>query len=261
MIRRRSSSLACCLRQRSRPPTRSAPLQFPPVQPVTAQHGMVVAQESRAALIGAEVLKRGGNAVDAAVAVGFAMAVTYPRAGNIGGGGFMVIHLAPTGKRGRRHRLPRDRAGRDHARDLSRRPGRGRSGEVARAGLGHRRAGHGRRAGAGAAEIRLRQIQARATDRAGDRSRPQRLPGRRRVRGHRPLVDRADGALAVDREAFSQARRLADRARHAAGAVRSRQHAGRDFQARPARVLRRAGRRQDCRRGARGRRADDRATT
>src|SRR5882672_3303236 len=69
-------------------------LQFPPVQPVTAQNGMVVAQESRAALIGAEVLKRGGNAVDAAVAVGFAMAVTYPRAGNIGGGGFMVIHLA-----------------------------------------------------------------------------------------------------------------------------------------------------------------------
>jgi gamma-glutamyltranspeptidase/glutathione hydrolase len=68
-------------------------LQFPPVQAVSAQHGMVVAQESRAALIGAEVLKRGGNAVDAAVAVGFAMAVTYPRAGNIGGGGFMLIHL------------------------------------------------------------------------------------------------------------------------------------------------------------------------
>src|SRR5260221_2316906 len=68
--------------------------QYPPVQPVTAQHGMVVAQESRAALIGAEVLKRGGNAVDAAVAIGFTMAVTYPRAGNIGGGGFMVIHLA-----------------------------------------------------------------------------------------------------------------------------------------------------------------------
>src|SRR5438067_7091958 len=68
--------------------------QFPPVQPVTAQNGMVVAQEARAALIGAEVLKRGGNAVDAAVAVGFAMAVTYPRAGNIGVGGFMLIHLA-----------------------------------------------------------------------------------------------------------------------------------------------------------------------
>jgi len=61
---------------------------------VPAQHGMVVAQEKIAAHIGADVLKRGGNAVDAAVAVGFTMAVTYPRAGNIGGGGFMVIHLA-----------------------------------------------------------------------------------------------------------------------------------------------------------------------
>jgi len=58
-----------------------------------AEHGMVVAQEKIAAGIGADVLRRGGNAVDAAVATGFAMAVTYPRAGNIGGGGFMVIHL------------------------------------------------------------------------------------------------------------------------------------------------------------------------
>jgi gamma-glutamyltranspeptidase / glutathione hydrolase len=57
-------------------------------------HGVVVAQEGRAARIGAEVLERGGNAVDAAVATGFAMAVTYPRAGNLGGGGYMLIHLA-----------------------------------------------------------------------------------------------------------------------------------------------------------------------
>src|SRR5882757_7729221 len=62
------------------------------VHAVAAEHGMVVAQEKIAAQIGADVLKRGGNAVDAAVATGFAMAVTYPRAGNIGGGGFMVIH-------------------------------------------------------------------------------------------------------------------------------------------------------------------------
>jgi len=64
------------------------------IHAVFAEHGMVVAQEKIAAGIGADVLRRGGNAVDAAVATGFAMAVTYPRAGNIGGGGFMVIHSA-----------------------------------------------------------------------------------------------------------------------------------------------------------------------
>src|SRR5258708_2405217 len=61
---------------------------------VAARHGMVVAQEARAARIGVEVLQKGGNAVDAAVATGFAMAVSYPRAGNLGGGGYMLIHLS-----------------------------------------------------------------------------------------------------------------------------------------------------------------------
>jgi len=64
---------------------------------VTAAHGMVVAQEAIAARVGVDILQQGGNAIDAAVAVGFAMAVTYPRAGNIGGGGFMVIHRAGGG--------------------------------------------------------------------------------------------------------------------------------------------------------------------
>jgi gamma-glutamyltranspeptidase / glutathione hydrolase len=62
--------------------------------PVLALHGMVAAQEKRAARVGAEILEKGGNAVDAAVAVGFAMAVTHPQAGNLGGGGFMLIHRA-----------------------------------------------------------------------------------------------------------------------------------------------------------------------
>jgi gamma-glutamyltranspeptidase / glutathione hydrolase len=61
-------------------------------QTAIGRNGMVVAQEALAARVGVDILKKGGNAVDAAVAVGFAMAVTYPRAGNIGGGGFMVIH-------------------------------------------------------------------------------------------------------------------------------------------------------------------------
>jgi gamma-glutamyltranspeptidase/glutathione hydrolase len=61
---------------------------------ISAEHGMVVAQEKIAAQFGADILRQGGNAVDAAVATGFALAVTYPRAGNIGGGGFMVIHSA-----------------------------------------------------------------------------------------------------------------------------------------------------------------------
>ena len=61
---------------------------------VTGPHGMVVAQEPLAADVGLGVLKSGGNAIDAAVAVGFALAVTHPLAGNIGGGGFMMIRLA-----------------------------------------------------------------------------------------------------------------------------------------------------------------------
>jgi gamma-glutamyltranspeptidase/glutathione hydrolase len=62
--------------------------------PVAAEHGMVVTAHRLATEVGVDVLKRGGNAIDAAVAVGYALAVVFPVAGNIGGGGFMTIQLA-----------------------------------------------------------------------------------------------------------------------------------------------------------------------
>ena len=62
--------------------------------PAYAEHGMVVTAQHLASAVGLRILKEGGNAVDAAVAVGYALAVVDPCCGNIGGGGFMTLHLA-----------------------------------------------------------------------------------------------------------------------------------------------------------------------
>ncbi|MDG4594742.1 MAG: gamma-glutamyltransferase [Candidatus Contendobacter sp.] len=64
------------------------------IHPVHARHGLVVAQEALASQVGLDILKEGGGATDAAVAVGFALAVTLPQAGNLGGGGFLLVHDA-----------------------------------------------------------------------------------------------------------------------------------------------------------------------
>ena len=85
--------------------------------PVRARTGMVVSQSDIASEVGFQVIKSGGNAIDAAVATAFALAVTHPTAGNIGGGGFIVFR--PANGRADLVRLPRGGAGRRQRRDVA----------------------------------------------------------------------------------------------------------------------------------------------
>ncbi len=90
-------AIACLLAATRSAAAQDAPIDYKAEKPFTAQHTMVVTIHHDATDAGVSVLRAGGNAVDAAVAVGFALAVVHPAAGNLGGGGFMLLRSAKKG--------------------------------------------------------------------------------------------------------------------------------------------------------------------
>lgn len=144
----------CCFSAAAAPPA-------PPVSygveedvfhPVRAKQGMVASVDATATQVGVDILKEGGNAVDAAVAVGYALAVTHPQAGNLGGGGFMLIRTKDgnTTSIDFREMAPA-KATRDMFLDDSGQPGQQ---KITHFASGLRYAGHGRGLLAGAGEVR-----------------------------------------------------------------------------------------------------------
>ena len=221
----------------------AAPAPGGRIAAVTAQHGMVVAQEARAARIGVDILRQGGNAVDAAVATGFALAVTYPRAGNIGGGGYMLVHLAgrnldtaidyrETAPAATTPEIFLDQRGeadpqksRDSALAI------GVPGTVAGLSLAHTKYGSGR-------------FTLGAVDRAGDPARARGHSDRGRYRGLAAALAGAPGALAVHGEDLLR-RRPRARSRRDPGTEGPRRYACRDRPVGAGSVLRGCDRRED----------------
>ena len=200
---------------------------------------MVVTAQHIASAVGAGILAAGGNAIDAAVAVGYALAVVEPCCGNIGGGGFMTLHLAD----GRdsfinfRETAPAAASAGNVSRPGRQARPRGEPLRLAR----HRRAGDG--AGARPRAARIRQSGARGGDGAGDRLGPRRLcaePGRRPAARRQ---GRAISARSGGRENISAARRRPVPARRPPRAKRPRDDARGDRAGGAGRLLQRTRRR------------------
>ena len=218
-----------------------------------SRHGMVVSAQHLASEVGAEILKAGGNAVDAAVAVGYALAVVDPCCGNIGGGGFMLIRRADDSRTVIDFRERAPLAARP---DMYLDPSGAVRPEASLQRLsGGRGARHGDGARHGAAEIR--KAGPRQGDGAGDRAGARRVrPRRGGCRDHR-LARRASRARQGGGAHFSAPGRIALPGRRPARPARSGRDAGADRRAGAGGVLSRPGRRRGRRRRGRAWRDSD----